>query len=187
MNHDETALARRLKRLIAANEQLLHDLEAVKSLRLPQCFIAAGYIRNMVWDHLSGCDYRSLHDDIDVVYYDREHCSEERDLLLEQELRVRTGNDKWSVKNQARMHIRNGTAPYLSTADALMQWPETVTSIGARLNDDHVLELCHPNGLSDLFRMEVRRSPYFEDRSYYLERIRKKNWQELWPKLTIYE
>ncbi|RAP77989.1 nucleotidyltransferase family protein [Paenibacillus montanisoli] len=183
----EAALTLRLMKIVANNESLMQDLETARSLRLPQCYIAAGYIRNLVWDYLHGFGNRSLHDDIDVVYYDPANCGEGRDRELEYLLRSATGNAKWSVKNQARMHLRNGTSQYLSTEDAIKRWPETVTSIGARLNDDNELELCHPNGLSDLFRLEVRKSPYFEDRSHYLERVRKKRWQEHWPMITIYE
>ncbi|MBP3961313.1 nucleotidyltransferase family protein [Paenibacillus lignilyticus] len=184
---NEVELAEQLKRILRSNESFMHDLQIVASLQLPQCYIAAGYIRNMVWDHLHRYPYRAAHDDIDVVYFDPEHLDEEKDREIEHHLVSGTGNVKWSVKNQARMHIRNGNAPYLSTEDALMRWPETVTSIGAKLNDKGQLELCCPNGLSDLFRMQVRQSRYFEDRAYYLERIGRKAWRTLWPKLIVVE
>jgi len=161
------------------------DLRLVRSLELPQCYIAAGYIRNYVWDRLHGFQYRASHSDIDVVYYDASDCSETRDLELEQKLIQITGCTKWSVKNQARMHVRNGTAPYSSTEDALSRWPETATAVGARLNELDEAVICAPYGLDYLFRMIVRQSPMFGDRDYYLGRVSQKKWLEMWPNLTF--
>ncbi|SDW54437.1 nucleotidyltransferase family protein [Paenibacillus sp. CF384] len=184
---DEAAFAEQLKLILRGNESLMRDLRLVSSLELPQSYIAAGYIRNLVWDHLHEYPYRATHDDIDVVYFDPADLGEEKDREIERQLVSSTGNAKWSVKNQARMHIRNDSVPYLSTEDALLRWPETVTSVGARLNKHGQLELCCPNGLSDLFMMQVRRSPYFEDHAYYLERIERKAWRTLWPKIIVFD
>jgi hypothetical protein len=41
-----------LKLYIQENEQLLKDLKLIKDMKLPDCYIAAGYIRNYVWDQL---------------------------------------------------------------------------------------------------------------------------------------
>ncbi|AZK47399.1 nucleotidyltransferase family protein [Paenibacillus lentus] len=173
-----------LKQLIVECEPLLSDLRAVRRLELPQCYIAAGYIRSYVWDVLHGYGHRFRHDDIDVVYFDQHYCSEERDEELQRQLIDQTGNKQWSVKNQARMHLRNGAMPYTSTFDAMSRWPETATAIGARLTACEKLELCTPHGLDDLFGMVVRRSPFFADQHYYLERVRRKNWLVDWPLLT---
>jgi hypothetical protein len=157
----------------------------VNALGLPQCYIAAGYIRNYVWDRLHGFEDRAKHEDIDVVYYDPVDCSESRDRSIENAIIELTGNKKWSFKNQARMHIRNGEAPYSSTVDALRRWPETVTAIGVRLNDTNTIDLCIPYGLEDLFSMTVRQSPLFTDTERFHERISKKNWKQHWPLITI--
>nr|WP_246628297.1 nucleotidyltransferase family protein [Paenibacillus oenotherae] len=168
-------------------DALMEDLRLVRELQLPQCYIAAGYIRNYIWDELHGYQRRERHNDIDVVYYDASEQSKERDEGLEQALIQATGNGKWSVKNQARMHIKSGDRPYRSTADALSRWPETATAVGARLNGNDSLELCCPHGLIDLFGMVVRRSPLFMDTTYYIGRVKGKGWQEQWPLLTIIE
>ena len=178
-------LEKRLNDYISQHQQLMTDLVIVRDLGLPQCYIAAGYIRNYVWDLLHGLEGTDRHTDIDVVYFDPEDVSEERDADLEQHLRISTGNQKWSVKNQARMHVKNGDEPYNSTHAALTYWPETATAVGARLNAEGELELCCPYGLEDLFALRVRRSPNFHKRSYYLERVGKKQWEDLWPQLTI--
>ncbi|MDN4604171.1 nucleotidyltransferase family protein [Paenibacillus sp. F6_3S_P_1C] len=175
----------KLIQAITEHEQLMHDLRWVRSLDLPQCYIGAGYIRNYIWDVLHGYSLRELHSDIDVVYYDTEDMREERDLLLEQRLREETGNSKWSVKNQARMHLRNGNEPYQSTEDALRYWPEIVTAIGVRLDEQDQLGICAPHGLEDLYGLIVRQSHFFKDAHYYNQRVEKKYWQQQWPKLTI--
>jgi hypothetical protein len=83
------------------------------------------------------------------------------------------------------MHIRNGEDPYHSTLDAVKRWPETATAVGAMLDQTDQFLICAPHGLEDLFKMIVRRSPFFADQDYYLERVGKKEWDRLWPLLTI--
>ncbi|GGF95069.1 nucleotidyltransferase family protein [Paenibacillus aceti] len=180
-------LETRLVQYLSQDEQIIHDLQLVRQLGLPQCYVAAGYIRNYVWDRLHGYENRGTYSDIDVIYYDPQNISEERDWQLENELRSSAGNDKWSVKNQARMHIRNGAEPYLSTLDAVRRWPETATAVGAMLDPEDQIVILAPHGLDDLFNMIVTRSPYFEDREYYLERVRQKEWHLLWSLLTFDE
>lgn len=175
----------RLYELIEEHDSLLQDMRLVRELHLPQCYIAAGYIRNYVWDKLHGYPDRKLHDDIDVVYFDTENATEARDRDLERKLIKWTGNNKWSVKNQARMHLHDSVAPYASTYDALSHWPEVVTAIGACLNDDDQLESSCPYGLEDLFSLRVRRSPLFLDKQVYLNRIASKDWLHKWPLLSI--
>lgn len=170
---------------IMQHDKLMQDLRWVRSLHLPQCYIGAGYIRNYIWDVLHGYALRELHTDIDVVYYDAQDLREERDIQLEQQLCEATGNSKWSVKNQARMHLRNGTVPYQSTEDALRYWPEVVTAIGVRLDQEDQLKICAPHGLHDLYHLMVRKSPFFTDADYYNLRVEKKCWKQQWPKLSI--
>ncbi|PJN56270.1 hypothetical protein PAEVO_29930 [Paenibacillus sp. GM2FR] len=84
-------LEERLKEYISQHKQLMTDLGSVRDLGLPQCYIAAGYIRNYVWNLLHGLEGTDRHTDIDVVYFDPEDVSEERDADLEQHLRISTG------------------------------------------------------------------------------------------------
>ena len=52
-----------------------------------------------------------------------------RDRAIEAELRALAPGIDWSVKNQARMHLRNGDPPYSGATDAMRHWPETATAI----------------------------------------------------------
>lgn len=165
--------------------EMITDLQAVDSLGLPQACIAAGYIRNFVWDVLHGYPGRTPLHDIDVLYYDPEcldvAIEKEHDARLRE---FRPGKD-WSVKNQARMHIKNGEPPYRSVEDAMLHWPETATAVGARMNAIGDIEIIAPFGLDDLLNLEVRQSPYFRDRNIFMERIRLKEWLKIWPKLRV--
>jgi GNAT superfamily N-acetyltransferase len=83
------------------------------------------------------------------------------------------------------MHIRNGDAPYKSSADAMSLWPETATAIGVRLDEADELHIAAPYGLADLYGIVLRRSPRFNNREYFLQRMRNKQWQRYWPKLQV--
>lgn len=171
--------------LIKSNKDIMWDLSLIRELHLTEGYVAAGYVRNYIWDTLHGYRTRTPLNDIDVIYFDKNKMDEEIEKQYEHRLRQKTGISTWSVKNQARMHIRNGDEPYHCIADAISYWPETVTAVGIRLEEDNSLSFVSPYGLEDIFECRVRRSPLFKDESYYRSRIRSKRWQDIWPKLTI--
>ncbi|WP_246079076.1 nucleotidyltransferase family protein [Paenibacillus piri] len=104
-----TAYMDRLLQLIRSNNEIMEDLALLRSLQLPDVHVAAGYVRNCVWDRLHGYEERTPLNDIDVIYYDLEEMSEQFEKIIERQLNEQTGRSIWSVKNQARMHIRNRT------------------------------------------------------------------------------
>lgn len=171
--------------LVENNVELMNDLAVVRSLQLPEAYIAAGYIRNYIWDYLHGYAARTPLNDIDVIYYNKDELDEEFEKKLEGLLKQETGNPLWSVKNQARMHIQNGDQPYSSIRDAISYWPETATAVAARLEVDNRISYVSPYGLDDLFECRVRQSPLFKDQAYYQMRLGKKQWHTLWTKLEI--
>ena len=181
------SLEEQLKLFVNENEQLLRDLKIARELNLPDCFIAAGYIRNYIWDRLHGFSTREKHNDIDVIYFDLESISEENDQLIENRLIKQTLNEKWSIKNQARMHVKNENLPYKSTFDAIAHWPETATAVGVRLDKNSDLQVISPYGLEDLFDMVIRRSPLFKNKEYYMNRVESKGWKVQWPLLKLIE
>ena len=176
-----------LRSLIASDRRRMDALRAVRDLGLPDCWVAAGFVRNRVWDHLHGHAASPLLDDIDVVWFDGARCDAEDDAALERALRGRDGVLDWSVKNQARMHVRNGDAPYASAADAMRYWPETATAVGVRLGAGDAIEVAAPFGLDDLFGLTVRPTRRFaeEKQAVYVARIRAKDWLGRWPRLRI--
>jgi hypothetical protein len=178
-------LESKLIRILEAREDLVPLFRRVRDLGLMDWYIAAGLIRNTVWDTLHGCNQRSPLNDIDVVYFEPQLLSWDHDESFESRLRAADSRYNWSVKNQARMHIRNGHESYRSMNDALAHWPEVCTAVGVRLNKDDTWTVIAPYGLQDLFSLVIRRSPLFEDREYFLKRIADKGWVNRWKQLTI--
>lgn len=179
-------LERRLDAILRQAPLRLQVFEIVRSLALPDWAVGAGFIRAAVWDALSGYDTASPVDDIDVLYFDRENCDPRHDETIEQRLRDMDPALPWSVRNQARMHIRNGDGPYGSTADALRFWLETPTCVAVRLDAEGRLEIMAPYGLHDLFSMSIRPTSRGRARkAEYAARIAKKGWQARWPNVTI--
>jgi hypothetical protein len=108
-------------------------------------------------------------------------------LQLENRLRNSDNTIAWSVKNQSRMHARNGDAPYQSSCDAMRFWPETATAVAVRYTDGDHLEIAAPFGLDDLYAAIVRPTPSFidEKRAQFNERLRHKKWLLGWPLLRV--
>ncbi len=56
--------------LIRKNPIRLEALECIYQLELPQCYIAAGFARNLVWDSLHNNVKLTPLNDIDVIFFD---------------------------------------------------------------------------------------------------------------------
>lgn len=164
-------------------------LGRVAALDLPDCWIAAGFVRNAVWDALHGRPPQPPTGDIDVVWFDPTHSDADRDRALEERLRQQERSFEWSVKNQARMHTRNGDDPYASATDAMRFWPETATAIAARRCGANSCQIAAPFGVQDLANLVLRPTHRFavDKRAVYDSRISAKLWLERWPKLVLCE
>jgi len=180
-------LEAQLRDLIAEDPVRMHILRMVRDLNLPDCWVAAGFVRSLVWDHLHQRQPSPLPEDIDVIWFDRTRPGDQTDLALEVELAALCSGLNWSVKNQARMHQRNADAPYGAAADAMTFWPETATAVGVRLDRHGAIEVSAPLGLEDLFALKVRPTARFESdkNAVFVERVQSKRWLEIWPKLTL--
>lgn len=176
-----------LLHMIRENSDMMVDLASVSFLSLPQACIAAGYLRNYVWDILHGYELRTPYNDVDVLYYDPSCLEEEVEKEYEAKLRELNPTHNWSVKNQARMHMKSGESPYCSVEDAMLRWPETATAVGVRLDRNGEVELIAPHGLDDLFSLRVRQSPYCRDNELFMRRIAQKEWLRIWPQLLVVE
>ena len=176
-----------LQRLLLTDPLRMQALCAVRELQLPDAWIGAGLVRDAVWDHLHGYGQRPVTGDVDVVWFDAQRCDPALDSQLQHQLNQLSPGFDWSVKNQARMHLRNGDAPYLSTQHALSYWPETVTAVAVRLTDAGHIEVIAPFGLDDLFELRLRPGPGFEGekRGIFRERVVGKRWVERYPLLEV--
>ncbi|MGI2098940.1 nucleotidyltransferase family protein [Shewanella glacialipiscicola] len=105
-----------------------------KQYSIPQWCIAAGFVRNLVWDRLHGFELSPLND-IDLIYFCPLDIRPARDAAIEAYLKQLAPDLPWSVKNQARMHLKNQDTAYTSCADAMTYWPEFETAIGIYVSD----------------------------------------------------
>lgn len=178
---------RLLQEILTAAPRRMAILRAVQALALNDGWIGAGFVRNAVWDSLHGLGHSPVSGDVDVVWFDPHCCEQDHDRYLESRLRQRLPEVAWSVKNQARMHRRNGDNPYFSTENALLYWPETATAVGVRLGDSDGIEFIAPYGLHDLFELRLRPTPKFEQEKFaiFQQRINTRGWLERYPGLQL--
>ncbi len=172
-----------LKRLLLNDPFRMKVLQLVAALELPDCYVAAGFVRNMVWDHLHGFAPSKLND-IDVVFFNNNDTSRFYCEQAKAQLSKAAPNVNWQVKNQAVMHLKNNDRPYRYTDDAMSYWPEKETAVGMQLDYDGSLGIVAPFGIASLFRGEITHNPK-RDQSIFLDRIKSKNWLTTWPKLKV--
>lgn len=182
MNHYEN----KLRNILKNDHFIMSVLEAVDQLNLNDGWVAAGFIRNKVWDHLH--HQATPINDIDVIYFDKHDLSLEKEAVLEEKLKSFMPNQPWSVKNQARMHLKNDFDPFQSSYEGVAHFPETPTAIAVkRCKND--LNIMAPYGLEDLFEKRVKPTPYFSKNKplhmVYRKRMMDKNWNSVWRHLTI--
>jgi uncharacterized protein len=179
----------RLQAIIRNDALRWRLLGLVRSLHLPDCWIGAGFVRNAAWDALHGRASSPLASDVDVLLFDPGRTGAAEDRIIEAMLHRAEPSVAWSVKNQARMHLRNGDAPYASTTDAMRFWPDTATAVAVRRIGQDGCEIAAPYGLEDLFHLVIRPTPRFAGtkRPVYEQRIRTKGWLAQWPLLRDVE
>ena len=174
---------------LSQDQDIRAILEIIRSLKLADSWLAAGSVRNFIWNLLSGKPGFDTETDVDVIFFDPT-VSYEKTLQLEMELRKAFPAYSWELKNQVYMHIHSpNTQPYTSSKDAMSKYPECCTAIGLRLLEGDKLELFAPYGLADIRAFQVRPTPHFladaERKKLYMERLSKKNWQAKWPQLSF--
>lgn len=162
----------------------LKALDCVALLDLPQGYIAAGFVRNLVWDALHHKQEVTPLNDIDVIYFDATETDADAYLVYEAKLKSMMPDVNWQVRNQAIMHLRNDDHPYLSVIDAMRYWPEKETAVAIRKKGNGEMECISAFGFESLFALEVtfntkRRYEIFD------HRINSKGWLKTWPRLKV--
>jgi hypothetical protein len=174
-----------IARIIAQDPVGMKQLRCVRTLGLPDWCIAAGFVRNRVWDHLHGISPPRPPADIDVLYYDRTDLSKAPEQAFEARLNALLPAP-WQVRNQARMHLPKDLPQHASTSDSMTHWLETVTAVGVRLEEDDTLTVVAPLGTDDLLGLRCRPTAFGRTRrGEYDARIAAKRWRELWPRVQF--
>jgi hypothetical protein len=178
--------AGRLVQLIRADPWIMDLLRAVRSLGLADWCVAAGVVRNKVWDHLHGHPDRTRPFDIDVLFFDRDRTDAGYEADVERRLSAIVPSVRWEAVNQATVHSYTKDPPYESIAEAMSRWADPVTAVGVRLTASDDITVLAPHGLADLFGLVVRPNLVAPDAArVYRERMTQKRWTDRWPRLTI--
>lgn len=194
-------------RIVTGDPERQAIIGAVEKLGLPDSWLAAGFVRNTVWDSLFPPAKHYGLNDIDVVYWKgldayglpegdmarAIRAQEPNPIWDEEEVMVRKlaeqfPNYSFEVKNQARMHCSPARtvqdAPYRSSGEAIGRWIETATAVGIHATGDGSYAVLAPHGLSDLGNGVLRPTdPAYEARLH--ERAETKGWLTRWPQLRI--
>ena len=184
---EENKLQQRLIAIIRKEAWLMDALKNVRTLGLPDWYIAAGAIRNTVWNVLHNFLTQSHLKDIDVVYFDSHDLKGIKEKTSKLLLHNMQPSVQWDVVNQVKTssfnsQCRNAT----SSCTSIAYWSETCTCVGVRLEEDDSITICAPHGLYDLFSLLVKPVPApYQDLNLYAKRMKEKQWQNIWPTLTI--
>ena len=172
--------------MVKNDEWMMSVLAEAKRLNLPDWMVGAGFLRNKVWDYLHDIK-RVIADthDIDLVYFDKENVSEEKDKELSEIMKGVLGLD-WEIVNQAYTHKwHNRDTPYRDTTEGLSEWVETPTCVGVTLANGEP-KIIAPHGIDDLVNLLIKPTPTRNgDLGIFYKRIESKKWLEKWPKLRV--
>lgn len=161
------------------------SLAVLAELGLPDAWLAAGFVRNLVWDRLHGYVEATPLADLDVIYFDPVDCRPERDRDLERLLTERAPGWLWSVRNQAAMHQRNNDEPYASSIDAMRYWVEVESALAVRLTAARQIEVVSPFAQNGLFALHLTLNPWRPRPEAFHQRLTTKGWLERWPRLQV--
>lgn len=178
-------------KMITEDEWMMEILKSTKTLNLPDWWVCAGFVRSKIWDTLHHFNERTPIPDIDVIYFDPSNVDEREEKKLEEKLKGLVRDIPWSVKNEARMHIKSNLPPYSSSIDAISKFPETATALRVKLDEVDNVKLAAPCGIEDVVNLEVRPTEFFKETKERIEiyesRIEKKNWKAVWNQLKVYD
>ena len=165
-------------------------LAAARAENLPDWFVGAGAIRDVVWDLRFGHGFHPANiADIDLVYFDRDDLPDSKEREHEAEARLGAA---WDVTNQAAVHTwfheRFGgdpVRPLRSTEDGIATWPEHATCVGVRLDVDDSMTIAAPHGLGALLDGVWSSNPARVTAEEAARRLAGKRVGERWPRLRV--
>ncbi|MGN9812694.1 nucleotidyltransferase family protein [Micromonospora sp. BQ11] len=188
-----TGAERELADIVAESTWMLRALTVVRDSGLPDAWIGAGALRDLVWGERYGTGFDPVAvRDVDVVFFDPSDLSGENDQRATAGLVEAWPEPPWQAKNQAAVHTWYAAkfggeqiAPYRSVAEAVATWPEFATAVAVRLDAADRLVVCAPHGLADLLGGVWRHNPTRVDATRFDERLARVRPRCRWPGVTV--
>jgi hypothetical protein len=181
--------AMRLCEILRRAPRVMEALRVARDVGAPDWLVAAGAIRDVVWDAAHGRPLREAPRDIDVAFFDPSDLTPQRDERVDEALRARAPHLPWQAKNQAAVHLWYPRTfgvevpPLRCSAEAVATFPETASCVGVRLLSDDDMLVVAPHGLDDLLGGVCRHNPLRVSASFYEQRVTEKRWRSRWPKM----
>lgn len=179
--------------LLTASPWMMRVLATVRDSGLPDAWVGAGALRDLVWGQLYGHGFDPTGvRDVDVAFYDPTDLGWERNDEATALLTATWPDQPWEARNQAAIHTwfhhRFGgdpVAPFSSIEEAVATWPETATAVAARLDHDDTVHLCAPHGLDDLLAGTWRRNATRVSLTESRVRLARHRPQLRWPGVSV--
>ena len=182
-----------LESLIRSSDWMMRVLATVRDERIPDAWVGAGAVRDLVWGERFGSGFRPEQvRDVDVAFFDERDLSRANDKHVTGRLDERWPEVPWEAHNQAAVHTwyaakfgGDPVPPLTSIADAVATWPETATAVAVRLGDDNAIEVCAPFGVDDLLQGVWRRNPRRASLELSRARLARHRPEQRWPGVTV--
>lgn len=179
-----------LRQLIRASPWHVDVLRAVRASGLPDAWVGAGVLRDLVWGSRFGSGFIAGEvRDVDVPYFDPGDLSRAADDRATAAL---PAGFPWEAKNQAAVHTWYAekfggppVPPFASIAEAIATWPEFHTCVAVRLGAHDEIEICAPYGLDDLMNGVWRPNPRRITAERSAERLARQRPTRRWPGVRV--
>jgi len=171
--------------ILKSSNRINSIMQTIRLIKSEELLLTGGSLRNIVWNNLHLYSESYELEDCDIIFYNPVDISRNYEEQIRKRLEYFNPDINWSVKNQARMHIRNKHKPYSGILDALIAFPETCSAVAI----DKDWNIISPYGLYDLYNLTVAPTKYCMENEIevYHRRLIKKNWHEKWADLIILE
>jgi hypothetical protein len=193
MAADEYPPPEQLIALVRSSTWLSHVLQTVRDEAIPDAWVGAGVLRDLVWGERYGPGFAPGRvRDVDVVFFDPHDLSRANDDRVTERLSARSPQIPWEARNQAAVHtwyhVKFGgdpVEPLTSIHDAVATWPETATAVAIRLRSDDTIAICAPFGLTDLLDGVWRANPRRVTPEHSLARLNRHTPRSRFPGVTV--
>lgn len=182
--------------ILKKNKSLMMVLDYISELNLPNFYIVASSVFQIIWNYYDGKDLNFGIKDIDVIYYNNSDLSVEKDLeyynMINEYVKSNGFNYEIDVSNEARMHLwkmahgqGENVEQYKNSEDAMGKWIATVHAIGIT-KENNKIKVYAPYGLSDIFSRTIRPIKH-NDNSKELYDKKVESWKNRFDNLNIIE